>query len=174
MPNMYVMCGISGSGKTTLSTKIAKENNIKRLGIDDFYAKINGDECKHENTFNVWIAFFQEIQKTFLQNEDCIIDTNALVWHQRMQFIEWFPNFKHHLIFIDAPLELQKRNNQSRRRKVLELAMDKMSQRLQKPTAELDKDWDSIIYINNIENVFQAPICIKGEIPYFLNKEKSL
>ena len=77
MPKMYVMCGISGSGKTSLSTKIAKDNNIKRLGIDDFYAKINGDECKHENTFNVWITFFQEIQNTFINGEDCIIDTNA-------------------------------------------------------------------------------------------------
>lgn len=174
MPKMYVMCGISGSGKTSLSTKIAKDNNIKRLGIDDFYAKINGDECKHENTFNVWIAFFQEIQNTFINGEDCIIDTNALVWHQRMQFIEWFPNFEHHLIFIDAPLELQKKNNQSRRRKVPDDVMNKMAEKLQKPTAELDKNWDSITYIENKENVFQQPKTIKGNLPYFFNKEIKL
>lgn len=173
MPNMYVMCGISGSGKTTLSKKIAKDNNIKRLGIDDFYQKINGDECKHENTFNVWISFFQEIQNTFLKGEDCIIDTNALVWHQRMQFIEWFPHFKHHLIFIDAPFELQLKNNQSRKRKVPKSVMDKMAKKLQKPTAELDKEWDSIIYIENKNNIFQTPKLIKGNLPYFLNnKEK--
>lgn len=170
MPNMYVMCGISGSGKTYLSKQIAKETKIKRLGIDDFYAKINGDECKHENTFDVWIAFFQEIQKTFLNDEDCIIDTNALVWHQRMQFIEWFPNFNHHLIFIDAPFELQMKNNQGRKRKVPKDAMYKMAKRLQKPTAELDKDWDTIIYIENQNNVFQKPKLIKGDFPPFFKK----
>lgn len=165
MPNMYVMCGISGSGKTVLSQMLEKKTGIKRLGIDDFYAKVNGDECKHENTFNVWITFFQEIQNTFLNGEDCIIDTNALVWHQRMQFIEWFPGFKHHLIFIDAPFELQKKNNQSRRRKVPEFAMNKMAEKLQKPTAELDKDWDTITYVENKNNLFQKPYAVKGEVP---------
>ena len=173
MPNMYVMCGISGSGKTSLSTEISQKYNIKRLGIDDFYAKINGDECKHENTFNVWIAFFQEIQNTFLKGEDCIIDTNALVWHQRLQFIEWFPHFKHHLIFIDAAFDLQMKNNQNRKRKVPEATMRQMADRLQKPSVELDTNWDSIIYIENKCNVFQTPVAVKGELPYFLKaKEK--
>lgn len=166
------MCGISGSGKTTLSKKIAKENNIKRLGIDDFYAKINGDECKHNNKFNVWIAFFQEIQNTFLKGEDCIIDTNALVWHQRMQFIEWFPDFNHHLIFIDAPFELQLKNNQNRKRKVPDVTMQNMLIKLQKPNAELDKNWDSIICIKNKENIFQSPEILKGNIPYFLKDKE--
>ena len=34
---MYLMCGCSGAGKTTYSKKFAKENNLKYLGIDDFY-----------------------------------------------------------------------------------------------------------------------------------------
>lgn len=172
MPNMYLMCGISGSGKTTFSQDLEKRTGIKRLGIDDFYKKINGDECKHDNTFNVWIAFFKEINKMSEQEKDCIIDTNALTWHQRMQFIEWFPNFNHHIIFIDAPFELQKKNNQTRIRKVPDNAMDKMARNLQKPTVELDKDWDTITYIENKNNRFQTPIAIKGELPaIFVKKE---
>ena len=165
MPNMYVMCGISGSGKTVLSQELSQKNNIVRLGIDDYYAKVNGDECKHINTFDVWITFFQDIQKIFLSGQDCIIDTNALVWHQRMQFIEWFPGFKHHIIFIDADLNLQKKNNLSRRRKVPDEVMNKMAQKLQKPTAELDKDWDTITYVENKNNQFQKPYAVKGEVP---------
>lgn len=166
---MYLMCGISGSGKTTFSQDLENRTGIKRLGIDDFYKKINGDECKHENTFNVWIEFFKAIQELSLAEKDCIIDTNALTWHQRMQFIEWFPHFKHHIIFIDADFNLQKKNNQSRHRQVPDSAMDKMFNSLEKPTKELDKDWDTITYIHNINNFFQSPVSIKGDIPSILN-----
>lgn len=165
---MYLMCGISGSGKTTFSQSLERKTGIKRLGIDDFYKKINGDECKHDNTFNVWIEFFKAIQEMSLQKRDCIIDTNALTWHQRMQFIEWFPNFTHHIIFIDADFSLQKKNNKSRHRQVPDSAMDKMLIKLEKPTKELDKDWKTIVHIQNVNNVFQPPVSIKGEIPLIL------
>ena len=169
---MYLMCGISGSGKTTFSQNLQKITGITRLGIDDFYKKINGDECKHNNTFNVWIEFFKAINEISLQKKDCIIDTNALTWHQRMQFIEWFPNFNHHIIFIDASFELQKQNNSARNRKVPDFAMEKMAKNLQKPTAELDKDWNTITYIENKNNIFQPPIVVKGELPkIFIKKE---
>ena len=82
-----------------------------------------------------------------------------------MQFIEWFPGFKHHIIFIDADLNLQKKNNLSRRRKVPDEVMNKMAQKLQKPTAELDKDWDTITYVENKNNQFQKPYTVKGEVP---------
>ena len=166
---MYLMCGISGSGKTTFSQNLENRTGIKRLGIDDFYKKINGDECKHENTFNVWIEFFKAIQELSLAKKDCIIDTNALTWHQRMQFIEWFPNFQHHIIFIDADFNLQKKNNKSRYRQVPDSAMDKMFHNLEKPTKELDVNWDTITYIQNINNSFQSPISVKGTMPSILN-----
>lgn len=169
---MYLMCGISGSGKTTYSQNLEKITGIKRLGIDDFYKKLNGDECKHNNTFNVWIEFFKAINTMSLQNKDCIIDTNSLTWHQRMQFIEWFPNFKHHIIFIDADFNLQKKNNQSRYRKVPDDIMDKMLNELEKPTKELDTNWDTITYIHNINNKFQPPVSIKGVVPSILTIKK--
>jgi predicted kinase len=166
-PNMYLMCGISGSGKTTFSIDFATRNNLLRLGIDDFYAKINGNECNHSNTFEVWIEYFKAIHEAELNNIDCILDTNALTWHQRMQFIEWFPNFNHHIIFIDSDFEQQLKNNNSRMRKVPETKMIKMSKELQIPTSELDFEYDSIVHIQNYKNCFQKPKMIKGSCPLF-------
>ena len=100
MANMYVMCGISGSGKTTFSKEFAKKHKLKYIGIDDYYALINGDECIHENTFDVWISVFHELHEAEMNNINCIVDTNCLTYAQRMQFIEWFPTFNHHLIYI--------------------------------------------------------------------------
>jgi hypothetical protein len=70
---------------------------------------------------------------------------------------------------IDADFNLQKKNNQSRHRQVPDSAMDKMFNSLEKPTKELDKDWDTITYIHNINNFFQSPVSIKGDIPSILN-----
>lgn len=164
MPNMYLVCGVSGSGKTTLSKKLAELNNIKRLGADDFYALVNGDECKHINTFEVWIEFFKSIHDAEMKGEDVLIDTNALTYSQRVQFVEWFPSFTHHIIFLNADHELRKRNNKSRRRQIPDDIMDNMALRVQMPTVELDKEWDTITYIFNKHNVFEKPVFIKGHI----------
>jgi predicted kinase len=163
MANMYLMSGLSGSGKTTYSKKFAEENNILRLGVDEFYEKINGDECRHYNKFEVWVEFFKAIHDAEMNGVDCIIDTNALTWHQRMQFVEWFPTFKKHIIFIDAKRELCKNNNRSRRRQIPDDVMDKMASNLEVPVPGIDTNWDSIIHIKNINNEFMEPVVLKGE-----------
>jgi predicted kinase len=163
MAKMYLMCGCSGAGKTTFSKEFAKKNNLLRLGIDEFYEMVNGDECLHTNTFEVWISFFLAIHEAEINNIDCVIDTNALTWHQRMQMVEWFPTFERYLIYIDADEELRKTNNMARRRQVPDDAMDKMAKQLQIPSPELDTEWDHIIHIKNVDNSFTDVIVLKGE-----------
>ena len=157
MAHMYLMVGVSGAGKTTFSKKFAEEHGLLRLGIDDLYAKINGDECKHVNTFDVWIEFFKAIHETEINDIDCVIDTNALTWHQRMQFIEWFPTFTHHIIYIETDHELCKKNNKSRKRQVPDDKMDRMIEELEVPHPTLDTRWDSIIHVKNVNNQFYEP-----------------
>ena len=160
MAKMYLMCGCSGAGKTTFSKAFAKENNLKYLGIDDFYALINGDECLHNNTFEVWIEFYKAIHEAEVNNIDCIVDTNAITKSHREQFLEWFPTFEHHLIYIEAHEALRKKNNMSRRRQVPDDAMDRMTALLQKP---INENFKTITYIFNLNNEFQKPIVLKGE-----------
>ena len=160
MAKMYLMCGCSGAGKTTFSKSFAKENNLKYFGIDDFYALVNGDECLHTNTFEVWIEFYKAIHEAEVNNIDCIVDTNAITKSHREQFLEWFPTFEHHLIYIEANEVLRKKNNMSRRRQVPEGAMDRMTALLQKP---INENFKTITYIFNLNNEFQKPIVLKGE-----------
>lgn len=160
MAKMYLMCGCSGAGKTTFSKVFAKEHNIKYLGIDDFYALVNGDECLHTNTFDVWIEFYRAIHEAEVNDIDVIIDTNAITKTHREQFIEWFPTFEHHLIYIEASEALRKKNNMSRRRQVPDDVMDKMTALLEKP---INESFKTITYIFNLNNEFQKPIVLKGE-----------
>lgn len=160
MAKMYLMCGCSGAGKTTFSKEFAKEHNLRYLGIDDFYALINGDECIHTNFFEVWIEFYKTIHEAEVNNVDVIIDTNAVTKSHREQFLEWFPTFEHHLIYIEANESLRKKNNMSRRRQVPDDAMDRMTALLEKPIGE---NFKTITYIFNLNNEFQKPIVLKGD-----------
>lgn len=159
MPKMYLMCGCSGAGKTTFSKKFAKEHNLLYLGIDEFYAKVNGDECIHTNSFDVWIEFYKAIHEAEITGLDCIIDTNAITRVHRAQFIEWFPTFEHHLIYISADPDLRKYNNKQRRRQVPDDVMDQMNKQLQRPL--MYENFKTITYIYNVQNHFQEPIVRK-------------
>lgn len=161
MAKMYLMCGCSGAGKTTFAKKFAKEHNLKYLGIDNFYALVNGDECIHTNSFEVWIEFYKAIHEAEINNIDVIIDTNAITRSHREQFIDWFPAFEHHLIYVKATHELRKKNNKSRRRQVPDDVMDKMHNKMQIPL--LEEQFKTITIITNVENNFMNPITLKGE-----------
>lgn len=166
MAKMYLMCGLSGVGKTTYAKKFAEENNLVYLGIDEFYAKVNGDECIHENSFEVWIEFFKAIHETEVNNIDCIIDTNAITRCHRTQFLDWFPTFEHHLIYIYADEELRYENNHSRRRIIPNHVMNKMFYDSELPeyhtcgSASGDSEdyrWESVTTIENKDNHFREP-----------------
>ena len=155
MAKMYLMSGCSGVGKTTFAKKFAEENDLLYLGTDEFYALINGDETIHENSFEVWIALYQAIHAAEMNGRDCIVDTNALTVLHRDQFLDWFPTFEHHLIFINASEKLRKANNLSRRRQVPETEMKKMALKLEYPFWErLDMRWCSLLWIANVNNKF--------------------
>lgn len=161
MAKMYLMCGCSGAGKTTFAKSFAEEHNLKYLGIDNFYELVNGDECLHINSFEVWIEFYKAIHEEEMNDVDVIIDTNAITEVHRAQFLEWFPTFEHHLIYIDTSPELRDKNNKSRRRQVPDDVMYKMKIRLQVPRTT--EHFKTITIIRNIENNFMEPIVIKGE-----------
>ena len=164
MAKMFLMCGCSGVGKTTFAKAFAERNGLLYLGVDEFYAKINGDECLHINFFEVWIEYFKAIHEAEINNIDCVVDTNAITFCHREQFIEWFPSFEHHLICIDADYELRMKNNQARRRQVPEEAMRAMSQRFQYPyDGTENKKWKTIRYFLNTDNKLRGPEFWRGE-----------
>ena len=149
MANFYLVCGISGGGKTVLSKKLIKLNpNIKMYDADEYYAKINGDECIRANFFDVWITLYKDIHDSEMKGEDILLTTNSLTVSQRNQFIEWFPTFKHHLIWVTAPKERCFEGNKNRRRNVPEEVLLRFWEEMEFPNAN-EKGWDTICQITN-------------------------
>ena len=152
---MILVSGCSGSGKTTLSKQYASVHNLRYLCPDDFYATINGDERIHQNKFDVWMCLYRAIHIAEQEQVDCIIDTNALTRVDRDQLLGWFPNFEHHLIYVEASEDLRKKNNMLRLRHVPDEDMKRMSEIVEPPEWEsMDKRWRSFLYINNVDNHF--------------------
>ena len=167
MAKMFLICGISGVGKTTLSQRMEKKHNLRRIGIDEFYAKVNGDEKDRRNKFEVWIEFFKAIHQAEEDNVDCVVEASGLTRHQRREFVEWFSKFEHHLVFIEAHADLRNRNNLARDRKVPEWRIADMENRVQRPNAAIDDEcFDTIAFITNTDNVFSEPQMMRGTWPY--------
>ena len=156
MAKLILVMGCSAVGKTTFAKQYAKDNNYLYLAPDSFYELINGDDKIRTHRFTVWITLFQAINAAMEANRDVVIDTNALRINDRDQFLGWFPNFEHHLIYIDAPWEVRKTNNQNRDRHIPEDILKQMEDIVEPPHWNgLDRRWKTFIHIRNTDNRYQ-------------------
>lgn len=179
MANFYLVCGISGGGKTILSKRIKEYNpDIVMLDVDEYYAEINGDECIRENTFEVWHKLYQDIHNYEKAGIDVLLTSNALTVSQRNQFIEWFPAFNHHMIWVVAPWEKCVEGNKSRRRHVEYHKLQAQWERMEFPNAH-EKGWDTIAHVTNTWTGDYIIFNLKGDIkeqfkPYTFEPKKYL
>ena len=162
-PNFYLVCGISGGGKTTLSKEILEKNDIHFIDVDSYYAEINGDECIRDNTFEVWHKLFRDVHELEEKGIDILFTSNALTINQRNQLVEWFPKFRHHLIWVVSPWEQCVEGNEKRRRHVPIDQLENQWQRMEFPNAN-EKGWDTITHITNIWNEDYIIFNLKGDI----------
>ena len=162
MAKMFLVCGISGVGKTTLSCRMAEKHNLLRIGIDDFYTKVKGNEKDRKNKFEVWIEFFKAIHEAEVNGVDCVVEASGLTKYQRREFVDWFPGFEHHLIFIEAAAELRNQNNRARNRTVPEWRIAEMEKKVQRPDAEDCECFDSVAFFGNKNNIFSEPHMMIG------------
>ena len=159
-PKMFLMCGHCGSGKSTFARQFAKEHNLRYLAIDDMYAAFNGDPQDRNNKFDVWMTFWRQIHAAEMAGHDIIIDTNAPTMVDRTEFLNWFPTFEHHLIWIKADEELCLMNNAQRKRVIPVDVMKKLFNEFEDVTyvefraSELRSSWKSISCVININNHF--------------------
>ena len=170
MAKMFLMCGHPGSGKSFFAKRMAKFNGFRYLSIDDMYAAFNGDPTSHDNKFDVWITFFRQIHAAEMAEQDVVIDTNAPTRADRYEFLNWFPSFEHHLIWIDANEELCLENNKHRSRVIPEDQMKKLFQVFETPSGydthfnKTRSEWKSMTRIVNEDNVFTDSTTI-GDFP---------
>ena len=170
MGNFYLICGISGGGKTVLSKRIVNKNpGLLIYDVDKYYELINGDECDRSNWFEVWIKLYQDIHESELRNEDILLTTNALTISQRRQFIEWFPTFSHHMLWVTAPKEKCLLGNQERVRHLPDEVLLRDWERMEFPNSN-ENGWDTIAQITNCwDNENYIIFNLKGNIENLLS-----
>lgn len=165
MANFYLICGISGGGKTILTKRIKEDNpNIDiMLDVDEYYAKLNGDECIRSKTYEVWRTLYDDIHQFESEGKDILLTTNALTVSQRRQFIEWFPKYKHHMLWVIAPLDRCLDGNNKRHRHVPEEILKAQWQNMEFPNAKED-GWETIAHITNWWDEHYSIFDLKGDI----------
>ena len=120
MGALYCLAGLPGSGKTTFAKEFLSEHpGMEYFSPDQYYEKINGDECDRRNTFEVWHTMFGDIHKAEVEGKDVLIDSDNITYAQRTQWLEWFPDFEaHHLMYFERPFELCLERVNNRRRTI--------------------------------------------------------
>ena len=150
MSTMFCLAGVPGVGKTTWAEHFLKDHSdFLYFSPDQYYERINGDECNRANTFDVWMAMFCDIHAAELAGHNILIDSDNLTYAQRNQWIEWFPGFdKKILLFIEEDYEVCLDRVSKRRRTIPEEIMCEKMIKWENPFDCSDPvDWDEVCQI---------------------------
>lgn len=154
-PKLYMMSGCSGSGKTTFAKKYAHEHDLVYYGTDDFYRMFHGDECIHKDEFEIWMTIFRVLHTAEINGVNSMFDTNNLRIVDRIQILDWFPDFECHLFYMHASPDLCMRNNAERRRVIPKIEMEKIIKSVQIPAPDEDERYAEIKYFENKDNMIR-------------------
>lgn len=166
---MFLMCGHPGSGKSTYAKEFAEKNGLRYISIDDTYEYFNGNFYDHSNKFEIWMIFYQAIHYAELSGTDIVVDTNAPTFIDRAEFLNWFPSFEHHLIWVHASNETCLENNNYRSRVIPIDQMQKIFNLFEAPTndpkTKQRAQWQSISRVRNENNNFTLRETLSGVFP---------
>lgn len=144
MSKMICLSGMPGSGKTTWALEFLKNfPDYLYFSPDEYYKRFNGDDRDRSNTFEVWMAMFQDINTAMKNGQNVLVDSDNLTYHQRMQWIEWFPEFEHQLVFFEEDIDVCCDRVEKRRRTIpIEIMMEKWL-KWERPARQKDgRYWD--------------------------------
>lgn len=146
MPNMICLAGMPGVGKTTWALKFIRNHpDYLYFSPDSYYERINGDDTNRANTFEVWMAMFRDINTAMKAGKNVLVDSDNLTFHQRTQWVEWFPDFTHVLVFFEDSWNNCYNQMLQRRRTLPYHTMISKWEKWQRPTVEMDgKFWKHI------------------------------
>lgn len=150
-PVMVLICGCSGVGKSTLAEKLADRFDYRHIDVDKFY-EIPG-ETGRKDKFEAWISMFRQLNALGKLGRDCIVDTAGLTSSSRDEFLNWFPEFEHHMVYVEADDRLRQKNNESRERRVPAEIMMRQYINAERPVwRTMDKGWVSYTRVVNSNN----------------------
>ena len=146
-PILAVMVGISGSGKSTFASGLRTSLKAELVETDAIRVELTGNAEDQSQNGRVFAVAKKRINDYLADGKNAIIDATSLDVKARKDWIEIGKanNAEVRAYFVDTPVDVAKRQNASRNRKVPEFVIDKQASRLQSPTKS--EGFDSVTVI---------------------------
>ena len=146
-PILAVMVGISGSGKSTFANGLKTSLEAELVETDAIRVELIGNAEDQSQNGKVFAVAKKRINDYLSSGKNAIIDATSLSVRDRKEWIEIAKtnNAEVRAYFVDTPVDVAKRQNASRNRKVPEFVIDKQASRLQSPTKS--EGFDSVTTI---------------------------
>lgn len=142
-PEMIMLIGLPASGKSTYSEEM-KEKGYEVHSFDVLREELYGDASEQKEAITIFQILHQRIITDLKQGKSCIYDATNMNRKRRVAFLRELKKiscYKKCVIFA-IPVEVCKRRNQERERKVPNETYDVMLQAFQCP--HKGEGWDEV------------------------------
>jgi predicted kinase len=135
-PILAVMVGISGSGKSTFANGLKTSLKAELVETDAIRVELTGNAEDQSQNGKVFAIAKRRVNDYLSSGKNAIIDATSLSVRDRKEWIEVAKtnNAEVRAYFVDTPVDVAKRQNASRNRKVPEFVIDKQAGKVQAPT----------------------------------------
>ena len=135
-PILAVMVGISGSGKSTFASGLRTSLKAELVETDAIRVELTGNAEDQSQNGKVFAIAKSRINDYLSSGKNAIIDATSLDVKARKDWIDIGKanNAEMRAYFVDTPVDVAKRQNASRTRKVPEFVINKQASKLQSPT----------------------------------------
>ena len=135
-PILAIMVGISGSGKSTFANGLKTSLKAELVETDAIRVELTGNAEDQSQNGKVFAIAKKRVNDYLSNFNNAIIDATSLSVRDRKDWIDIAKknNAEVRAYFVDTPIDVAKRQNASRNRKVPEFVIDKQASKLQSPT----------------------------------------
>lgn len=141
---MFIMLvGLPGSGKSTYAEKM-RENGFHIHSSDSIREELTGDATSQDKNTDVFNELHKRIKDDLKNGISCVYDATNISMKRRKSFLEELEKYdcKKICILFVVPVEICKKRNEERERKVPDSVFDKMLKQFQCPYYY--EGWDKI------------------------------
>lgn len=134
---LFIMIGISGSGKSTHAKKIAVENTAQIVETDAIRKELSGNEEDQTKNGEVFSLAKRRVQSIISAGNNVVFDATNVKKRDRKDFIDIGKDVVGCEIiacYIRPNLEVAKKQNSMRTRKVPEFVLEKHFNSIEPPT----------------------------------------
>jgi predicted kinase len=146
-PILAVMVGISGSGKSTYANGLKTSLNAQLIETDSIRQELTGNAEDQTQNGRVFDVAKQRVDNALSQEKNTIIDATSLSVKDRKDWVEIGKanGAEVRAYFVDTPVDVAKRQNSKRTRKVPDFVIDRQAGKLTSPTKA--EGFDNVITI---------------------------